>query len=223
MNQVFPGVFRIGSRLATKSVAPGIRVYGEELSKIDGAEYRIWDLHRSKLAAAIEKGLKQLPITPGSSVLYLGAASGTTPSHVSDIVGGEGIVFCVEFSPRPMRDLVKVCERRENMIPILADARFPEKYAQAIEEESGGRVDVIYQDVADPEQARIMQVNSKQFLSTGGRGLLALKARSINALDEPKKVFLENKKILEEHFEILQEIDLTPYDKDHLFLHLKKR
>ena len=121
-------------RLATKNLAPGRAVYGERLITFKGVEYRIWDPYRSKLAAAILKGLKNVPIKPGNKVLYLGAASGTTASHVSDIVGENGHVYCVEFSARAIRELVNnVCAFRPNMSPILEDARLPERYAMLIE------------------------------------------------------------------------------------------
>ncbi len=221
--EVFPGVYRINNRLATQNLAPGRRVYGEELLNIGGKEYRNWDLHRSKLGGAIYKGLRELDIRPGASVLYLGAASGTTPSHVSDIVGEEGLVFCVEMSARTVRDLLKVCEQRPNMLPLLGDARFPQNYADVVEEEAGGKVDVLYQDVADPEQARILEVNAEKFLNKGGSALLCLKARSIDATANPEKIFAETKKKLEKSFELIQQIDLAPFDKDHLFLSLRKK
>lgn len=63
-------------------------------------EYRIWNPFRSKLAASILAGIDNIHIKPGAKVLYLGAASGTSVSHVSDIVGPEGSVFAVEFSHR---------------------------------------------------------------------------------------------------------------------------
>ena len=50
-------------------------------------EYRAWNPFRSKLAAAIVGGIEHIHMKPGSKVLYLGAASGTTVSHVSDLVG----------------------------------------------------------------------------------------------------------------------------------------
>lgn len=223
LREVFRGVFRANGRLCTQNLAPGERAYGEELLAAGGKEYRFWDLYRSKLAGAIQKGLRKLPIKPGSKVLYLGAASGTTASHVSDIAGAEGIVFCVEFSPRTVRDLVKVCEQRGNMIPLLGDARFPEKYAQAIAEEAGGKVDAVYQDVADPEQVRILEINCHEFLNKGGSALLCLKARSIDAMRQPEKIFAETKKRLSQHFEVEEEISLVPYDKDHLFYSLSKK
>jgi len=202
----------IEKRVATKNLAPGKTVYGERLLQFEGEEYREWDPYRSKLAAAIRKGLKQIPIQPKMHVLYLGAASGTTASHVSDIVGQEGIVYCVEFSPRATRDLLRVCESRSNMIPILADARFPETYRMFI-----GPVDVIYQDIAQPAQAIILIDNAKLFLKNRGFAMLAIKARSIDSSKEISKIFSEEIDILKENgFTVEENIEsLKPFDKDH--------
>ena len=79
-------VYYKDGNVATKNLTPGISVYGEELIKEDD-EYRVWNPFRSKLAAAILGGVDQIHMQPGSKVLYLGAASGTTVSHVADIVG----------------------------------------------------------------------------------------------------------------------------------------
>lgn len=202
----------IEKRVATKNLALGKTVYGERLLQFEGEEYREWDPYRSKLAAAIRKGLKQIPIQPKMHVLYLGAASGTTASHVSDIVGQEGIVYCVEFSPRATRDLLRVCESRSNMIPILADARFPETYRMFI-----GPVDVIYQDIAQPAQAIILVDNAKLFLKNRGFAMLAIKARSIDSSKEISKIFSEEIDILKESgFMVEENIEsLKPFDKDH--------
>ncbi len=199
-------------RVATKNLALGKTVYGERLLQLEGEEYREWDPYRSKFAAAIRKGLKQNPITPKMHVLYLGAASGTTASHVSDLVGQEGIVYCVEFTPRAMRDLLRVCESRSNMIPILADARFPETYRMFI-----GPVDVIYQDVAQPAQAIILVDNAKLFLKNKGFAMLAIKARSIDSSKEISKIFSEEIEILKENGFVVEENieSLKPFDKDH--------
>ncbi|MHA2062263.1 MAG: fibrillarin-like rRNA/tRNA 2'-O-methyltransferase [Candidatus Sifarchaeia archaeon] len=202
----------IEKKVATKNLALGKTVYGERLLQFEGEEYREWDPYRSKLAAAIRKGLKQIPIQPKMHVLYLGAASGTTASHVSDIVGQEGIVYCVEFSPRATRDLLRVCESRSNMIPILADARFPEKYRMFI-----GPVDVIYQDIAQPAQAIILVDNAKVFLKNKGFAILAIKARSIDSSKEISKIFSEEIDILKENGFVVEENieSLKPFDKDH--------
>ena len=146
-------------RLATKNLAVGRTVYGERLVKSKGVEYRIWDPYRSKLAAAILKGLGTVSIKPDNKVLYLGAASGTTASHVSDIVGEGGHVYCIEFASRSIRELVNnVCVFRYNMSPILADARLPERYTTLV-----GKADDIYCDIAQPEQARILADNADLF------------------------------------------------------------
>ncbi|VVB65944.1 Fibrillarin-like rRNA/tRNA 2'-O-methyltransferase [Candidatus Gugararchaeum adminiculabundum] len=220
LEKKFPGVYLIDGRQATKSLAPGFKVYDERVAKLGDVEYRMWDVFKSKLSAAIKKGLKELPVKPGCTVLYLGAASGTTASHVSDIVGAEGGVYCVEFAPRSMRDLVLVCEKRENMLPILGDARRPEEYA---EELGGDKVDVVYEDVAQPDQAEILIKNCENFLKPKGHAMIAIKSQSIDVTKNPLKVYEEVKRKLSPHFEILQEIDLDPYDKEHLFLSLRAK
>ncbi|VVC00952.1 Fibrillarin-like rRNA/tRNA 2'-O-methyltransferase [uncultured archaeon] len=214
----FPGVFLVGGRLATASLAPGIRVYGEKLVQEGEREYRMWDLYRSKLAAAMHKGLKEMPIKPGASVLYLGASTGTTVSHVSDIVGRNGEVYAVEFAQRSMRDLLQVCEKRENMMPIMGDARMPETYKEGI-----GKVDVIYQDVAQPDQDDIFIRNSKLFLKKGGWGMIAIKSQSIDVTRQPKKVFEEFVQKVGSEIEVSQQIELSPYDLEHLFIVGKKK
>jgi fibrillarin-like pre-rRNA processing protein len=197
-------------------LTPGRRVYGEKLIEIHGVEYRIWNPYRSKLAAGILNGLRELPIAVDSRVLYLGAASGTTVSHVSDIATG-GVVYCVEFSKRAFVDLLRTCEKRKNTIPILADATKPEEYSYLLEE-----VDVIYQDIAQPNQSEILIRNSDYFLKNGGRALIALKARSIDFSEDPQKIFRREVKKLERTFRVRERIDLNPYEKDHLLLLLSK-
>ena len=215
--EIFENVFLINSDLATKNLSPGFRVYGEKLVKDEkGVEYRIWDPYRSKLAAAIKLGLKTLPIKKESRVLYLGAATGTTPSHVSDIAE-KGIVYCVEISAVAMKHLLKVAEKRENMIPLLNDARKPEEYAQYVKE-----ADVIYEDVSCKEQAEILLANSS-LLKQKGYALFAIKSQSIDVSKNPKEVFKEVKQKISSTFEILQEINIEKYHKHHLFLLLRNK
>jgi fibrillarin-like pre-rRNA processing protein len=203
-------------RLATKNLTPGRNVYGERLVHYEGVEYRLWDAFRSKLAAAILKGLKTVPIKPGHHVLYLGAASGTTASHVSDIVGEDGHVYCVEFASRAMRELINnVCAYRRNMSPLLEDARLPERYAMFIK----GKVDDIYCDIAQPEQAKILADNADLFLKNSGWVMLAVKAQSIDVTKEPSEVFRREVKVLESRgFNIADVIHLEPYDKAHVMI-----
>jgi fibrillarin-like pre-rRNA processing protein len=202
-------------RLATKNMVPGKSVYGERLISFEGTEYRSWDPFRSKLAAGILKGLKMVPIQPNHKVLYLGAASGTTASHISDIVGSDGQVYCVEFSARSMRELVNnVCTFRPNMAPLLEDARMPQRYAMFV-----GTVDDIYCDVAQPEQAKILADNADAFLRQDGWVILAVKSQSIDVTKQPSEVYRREIETLETRgFTISDVVNLEPYDKAHIMV-----
>ena len=130
--------------LVTLNMVPGKQVYGEKLIKTENAdgtkvEYRVWNPFRSKLAAAVLGGVENIYMAPGSKVLYLGAASGTSVSHVSDLVGPTGIVYAVEFSHRSGRDLINMAKHRPNIIPIIEDARHPQKYRMLV-----GMVDTVF-------------------------------------------------------------------------------
>ena len=220
MKQLFEGVFEDDHGLLTRNLAPGKSVYGEELVSIDGAEYRVWNPYRSKLAAAIRNGLQELDVRPEMRLLYLGAASGTTVSHVSDIVGTNGVVYAVELSYRPMRDLMeRVVEARPNVIPMLNDARQPFEYSYLLEE-----VDLLYCDIAQPDQTEIALTNARAFLKSEGTILLVVKASSIDSLKPPKEVFgSEVKKLLESGAEVLERIDLSPFSSAHEFVRAKWR
>lgn len=211
-NRIFEIEFDDGStKLATINLAPGKRVYGERLYRIAGVEYREWIPYRSKLAGAILKGLSAIPLKEGDKVLYLGAAAGTTPSHVSDIVGNSGIVYSVEFAPRVMREFLLVAKDRKNLIPILADARMPSTYSHIVD-----LCDVIYADVAQPEQAALVVENAKWFLKKNGYVFFAIKARSIDVTKEPTEVFKKEISTLEKGgFRTVSMVHLDPYDKDH--------
>jgi len=214
--EIYLVTFEDGSeRLATRNLTPRKNVYGEKLVRNEGTEYRIWDPFRSKLAAAILKGLETVPIQPNHKVLYLGAASGTTASHVSDIVGQDGYVYCVEFAPRSIRELVNnVCAFRFNMAPILADARFPEQYAAFVE-----KVDDIYCDIAQPEQAKVLADNADLFLKSKAWIILAIKASSIDVTKEPSDVYEQEMRVLKSrNFEIQEIVHLEPYDKAHVIV-----
>jgi len=206
-----------GRDLFTKNLTPGKTVYTERLKRENGVEYRSWDQKKSKLAAGILKGLSQIGIRPGSVVLYLGAASGTTSSHVSDIVGKDGFVFALDFAPRVMRDLIFVCQDRKNMAPIYADANKPEQYDDLV---SG--VDIIFQDIAQKNQTEIFLKNCKEFLKKGGFGLLAIKARSIDITKKPKEIYKIVRKQLEQKITVVDYKELDPFEKDHCMFVVKK-
>ncbi|CAF2028268.1 unnamed protein product [Brassica oleracea var. botrytis] len=202
--------------LVTKNLVPGEAVYNEKRISVqneDGTkiEYRVWNPFRSKLAAAILGGVDNIYIKPGAKVLYLGAASGTTVSHVSDIVGPEGCVYAVEFSHRSGRDLVNMAKKRTNVIPIIEDARHPAKYRMLV-----GMVDVIFADVAQPDQARIVALNANFFLKTGGHFVISIKANCIDSTVPAEAVFQsEVKKLQQEQFKPAEQVTLEPFERDH--------
>jgi fibrillarin-like pre-rRNA processing protein len=186
-------------------------VYGEKLVDYEGNEFRVWNPYRSKLASAIMCGLKELPIMRDSKVLYLGSATGTTVSHVSDIAT-EGVLYCVEFAPRSVRDFLPLAEARHNIVPILGNAKDPQQYAPILEE-----VDVIYQDVAQVEQAEIL-LRNLPFLKRGGHAMLCIKARSIDVTKDPETLFRKEVSKLRGRLEITETLDISSYEKDHSFV-----
>lgn len=205
-----------GYRLATRNLTPGRTVYRERLIRFKKVEYRIWDAFRSKLAAAIINGVKTVPIKQSYRVLYLGAASGTTVSHVSDMIGEEGHAYCVEFASRSLRELVNnVAVYRLNISPFLEDARFPEKYAVFIP----GKVDCIYCDIAQPEQAKLLADNADVLLKPSGWVMLAVKAQSIDVTKDPLAVYKQEAEVLKKRgFKVKEMIHLEPYDKAHAMI-----
>lgn len=212
------GIYKIGRNLYTKSFAPGTKVYEQRIFHEGDDEYREWNPTRSKLCAAVLKGASQIGIKPGSIVLYLGAASGTTVSHVSDIVGKEGFVFALDFAPRVVRDLYFVCKDRSNVAPLLEDANKPETYAHLI-----NAVDIVFMDIAQKNQEEIFMKNVNMFLKPGGFGLLALKARSVDVSKNPKQVFREVREKLERQIAIVDYRDLEPFERDHCMFICKKK
>jgi fibrillarin-like pre-rRNA processing protein len=211
ITQKFNGVYEIENHVATENLNKGIKVYGERLVEIEDKEYRIWDPRRSKLSAAILNGLKTFSFEEDSKVLYLGASAGTTPSHISDI-SKNGLIYCVEFSPRMMRNLVDVCNHRKNMIPILDDATKPKNYMNLVQ-----KVDIVYSDVAQPNQSELFMDNMRLYLKEQGIGILMLKARSIDVTKAPKKIFKEEESKLKTHgFKVVEKVKLEPYEKDHM-------
>ncbi|CAG9138403.1 unnamed protein product [Plutella xylostella] len=190
-----------------------VKIVPKNLNNTDGdkVEYRVWNPFRSKLAAAIMGGVDSIHMPPGSRVLYLGAASGTTVSHVSDIVGPEGLVYAVEFSHRSGRDLINVAKKRTNIIPIIEDARHPLKYRMLV-----GMVDTIFADVAQPDQARIVSLNAQHFLKNGGHFVISIKASCIDSTAQPEAVFAaEVKKLQADKLKPQEQLTLEPYERDH--------
>jgi fibrillarin-like pre-rRNA processing protein len=216
------GLFQLKSenktRLVTRNRVPGTSVYGEQLISVKGAEYRVWDPYRSKFAAAFLSGMKKIPQIYDKQILYLGTSTGTTPSHFSDIIEN-GKIFGIEFSPKVMRKFFRLTEQRSNLVPILADARRPEEYSSFIFE-----VDMIYQDVAQPDQATIFGRNAQEFLKSGGEGIIAIKSQSIDVSLEPKEVFKNQIEVLESVFglKVIESSSIDDFEKKHAVIIVKK-
>ncbi|KAF3797479.1 rRNA 2'-O-methyltransferase fibrillarin [Colletotrichum gloeosporioides] len=221
------GIFVVRGKedaIATRNIVPGESVYGEKRVSVDDVaqnedgtttttkvEYRVWNPFRSKLAAAVIGGLEKMYFGPGSKVLYLGGASGTSVSHVADIVGPTGFVYAVEFSPRSGRDLIGMAAKRTNVVPIVEDARQPLKYRMLMP-----MVDAIFADVAQPDQARIVAMNAHQFLKVGGGILISIKANCIDSTAPAAKVFaMEVEKLRAERIAPKEQLTLEPFERDH--------
>ncbi|KAH8174301.1 fibrillarin domain-containing protein [Sarocladium implicatum] len=223
-----PGVFVVrGGKedgLATKNLTPGESVYGEKRISVDESvqnddgtttttkvEYRMWNPFRSKLCAGVAGGADDIYMKPGSRVLYLGAASGTSVSHVADLVGPTGYVYAVEFSQRSGRDLITMASKRTNVVPIVEDARQPTRYRMIVP-----MVDVIFADVAQPDQARIVAMNANWFLKVGGGILISIKANCIDSTAPPAEVFAaEVQKMRAEAIKPKFQLTLEPFERDH--------
>ena len=200
-------MIRVGEVLVSRGEGG---VYGERM--LAGA--RVWDPFRSKLAALYYVGTG-IELAPEMKVLYLGAANGTTVSHVADYVE---VAYAVEFAPRPMQDLLEVARRRDNIVPLMADASRPEQYAPLVE-----AVDLLYQDVAQPAQAEIL-IRNCVFLKPDGKVILMLKTRSVDIRKSPEEVFRETiERLTAAGLEIIESTWLSPYHKDHAAIVCKKR
>mmetsp|Transcript_6840 Transcript_6840/g.12383 ORF Transcript_6840/g.12383 Transcript_6840/m.12383 type:complete len:281 (+) Transcript_6840:1942-2784(+) len=215
----FPGVFLMRGKddsLLTLNMVPGESVYQEKRVKGkdeagEPIEYRVWNPYRSKIASSILGGVEDIGIVPGCKVLYLGGASGTTVSHVSDILGSEGAVYAVEFSHRSGRDLVNMAKKRPNVVPIVDDARYPMRYRMLVP-----MVDTLFADVAQPDQARILGLNAQHFLKNGGHFMISIKANCIDSTLEPSVVFeQEIEKLREMGFKPTEMLTLEPFEIDH--------
>lgn len=216
-HEKFKGVFWVvppdgKRRPATLNLTPRQQFYGEELVEYSGDEYRLWNPFRSKISAGILRQIKEMPISPGTSLLYLGVATGTTCSHLSDMIGEHGMIYGVDFAPTPMRDFIEnLAKYRRNVSPILADARNPSSYRVFMP-----KVDVIYSDVAQPNQAQILADNSDLLLRKGGWGLIAIKSQSIDVTESPHAIYQRETEFLKHrNFTIIEQVSLDPYEKDH--------
>lgn len=217
----YPGLYRdvyAKGRPALFTKCPGAKkaVYGERLFMQDGDTYRAWDPNKSKLGAGLAKGIKLLGFGEGDVILYLGAATGTTVSHVSDIAGSKGMVFALDIAPQTTRPLVFLAQDRSNIAPILADAAQPMTYVHRV-----CLVDFVFQDVAQRLQVDLF-LRNLLFLRKGGYAMLALKCRSVDVARQPKDIYHDVRGQLEQHVQLIDAITLDPFEKDHYLFLVRK-
>ena len=206
-------VYRDQRDLYTINRVPGTKVYGERLTVADGTEYRLWDPFRSKLSAFLLKGAPPDVLGRPHTVLYLGAAHGTTVSHLSDL-WPEATLFAIEKSPTSFARLLALARTRPGVIPILADAQLPERYQADV-----GPVDLLYQDIAQRNQAGIFTENARATLVPGGRGILMLKVRSVTQQRPTATVVREARSTLQTaRLKVTFESPLTPFSREHVAL-----
>ncbi|MBI5391800.1 fibrillarin-like rRNA/tRNA 2'-O-methyltransferase [Candidatus Woesearchaeota archaeon] len=217
----YPGIFSTwkGKRklMLTENLTPGRIFFRELLWSENDKEYRVFDPRHSKIAAGLAKRMRFFSLKKNDAVLYLGASHGYTASFISDLVGKNGVVYCVDIAPRVVRDLYFVCEQRENMQPLLADANKPEAYTARITP-----VDVIIQDVAHRMQVQILLRNMR-FLKAKGIVYFSVKARSIDSTKKPMQVFRDVEEELKRSLKILEKVDLSPFERDHMLFVCQKK
>jgi len=210
-----PNVLSDGNLLYSKNLVPGNTVYGERLVTVDGAEYRAWDPHRSKLAAYILLSGKSGGIGQSDVVMYLGASTGTTVSHISDIVD-KGQIYAVEISKRTFRELIANCAPRKNVLPLLGDARDEDLMAGILT-----KADFLYSDVAQRDQMQIFVSNFNRYKCHSG--LLMLKCRSIDVSADPGQVAKETIAAIKNRgLKCDEPLDVGAFEKDHYAIHIQR-
>ena len=215
-------------KLTTRNLIRGIKFYYEIIVFSNVQEYRVWTPYRSRLAAAILNGIEILPIIEKSRVLYLGTSEVITLSHISDIIGTEGVVYVVEHSQENAKELIeKLVPKRDNIKPIIMDMTKPSQY-----EIIDGKVDVVYVDVEQSKEVEIALLNCKIHLRVGGYLLFMVKTRSVDEYQGKKFIINDKSELvntieeinakkyttmdsLKVNFEILQQINLPDFFKEH--------
>ncbi len=192
--------------------------FDERIIKTPKGMFREVDPSRSKLFASIAKGISQLGLKPGITMLYLGSSHGYTVSFLSELLP-DGKIFALDFAPRVMRDMVFIAEDKKNIAPIFADAFNTDSFKQFVTE----KVDVVFMDIAQRNQVEIFLKNCKEFLKDYGFGILALKARSVDVTRKPKEVFKEVRRDIEKVYPVVDYKELAPFEKDHALFVIKKK
>jgi len=209
-----PMLRREGGNYYTISTYPR-PVYGEKVKKENGFYKRYWDPKRSKLSAALKKGLRYVPFEKDSRVLYLGASTGTTVSHIVDLCP-EGQVFAVEYSFESFTKLLNISGERKNLFPFLEDAMNIENISGFI-----NSPEVIYQDISQRHQVQIFNLAAGTFKSVK-KAILIIKVRAISARQNEKDIVRNSIKGIKD-FKVLDILDLKPFDKSNYLVYLERQ
>jgi len=206
----------LDGKVYTLDLMGGTSVYGEGIEDIGGSKFREWIPWRSKLGALVRRMDNRMPDLKGP-ILYLGAAQGTTVSHLSDLFP-DSVIYAVEFSETAYRKLARIATERGNIVPILEDAFHPERYSAMV-----GKVRTLYQDVSQKDQVGMFLRNADMMLERGGTGILMIKARSIDVTSPPERIYGSVRDdITGRGWQVLDLITLDPFQADHACLIVRK-
>ena len=169
------------------------------------SKWKNWNPYTSKLAAYILGNGGFWPFTDKKIILYLGSAEGNTVNFLSHICH-QGRVIAVDISAVAMAELLKLVEKRKNIIPCLEDAHFPNRYKLQT-----NVPDIIYQDIAQGDQIEIFIRNYEYFEPKGG--FLMLKTGSMHG--KKNDILKEVKLTLRKKFKRVDIVDISKWAKGH--------
>ena len=198
-------------KLATLNNASINEVYNEKIIKINGKQYNLWNPYTSKLAAAIVNGMEIFPILEKTKVLYLNSTIEKTLSHISDIIGVNGKIFILrDINENSKKFLDNVMNDRTNVFTITRDNGDPAKFSSKSE-----MVNVVYVDITQHNETEVAIQNCKRYLRDGGFLMLVVPTKKIDFVNNPNGQNLEEIQKLQSSFEIIQQINLTDFFKEH--------
>ena len=199
-------------KLATLNNADVNKIYNEKLIEMDGKQYNIWNPYTSKLAAAIVNGMEIFPILKKTQILYFDTTVDKTLNHISDIIGVNGRIFVVrDIIENSKKFLEDDSNNRTNVVSITQEKKsIPAKFVPNIE-----TVNVVYVDIAQNNETDVAIQNCKNYLINGGFLMLVVPTRKIDFANNPDRQNLEERQKLQSSFEIIQQINLTDFFKEH--------
>jgi len=200
----------IKEKLYTKS-KDKLKWYGEEVIKKEDYYLREWSPFSSKISAAIKKGFV-LPDLKNKNILYLGASTGTTVSHLSDLE--PKAIVGVDISSSTMLPFLELVKKRDNIFPLLFDAGHLED-CKILKKE---KFDFVFQDIAQKNMISTF-INNLNLFASKGVHAIALKTNSIDTTKTPKQVLDASVKLLESaNIKVDKIYDLNPFEKNHYFI-----